>query len=200
MNLQKLQSQLDNYLIKAPYDAKVIDLNAFVNKKLNTNESVITLIDQNSLIASGQIPASKHASLSLNQTQAILTQSEQSLQLPLTYLASNTDRGAVNIEFLLPKDQGFVVGDTVELKINLKTQQSFIVPSDSIYQGQYVYLVQNNKLLQTKVTVVGFQFKNDEQWTLIQAEQLQNNDQILATRLSSPATGTSVNVIKELEL
>ncbi|BCE03774.1 efflux RND transporter periplasmic adaptor subunit [Marinicellulosiphila megalodicopiae] len=198
INLQKLQSQLSDYLIKAPYPAKIINLNATVNQKLKAGDQVITLIDQNSLIASGQVPATKHALLSLNKTQANLTVDNKNTQLILTYLASSAERGAVNVEFLLPSDKEFVVGDTIELKINLQSVQSFIVPSDSIYQGQYVYLIREDRLQQTKVEILGYQFINDSQWTLIQADDLENDTQILATRLSSPATGTSVKVIKEL--
>ena len=82
------------------------------------------------------------------------------------------------------------IGQYVTAKISGKNIKSaLVVPSSAIYQGSFVYLAKNEKLLRQEITIA---WQNGKQALISQG--LNAGDQVITTPLGQVTTGTGIKV------
>ncbi len=85
------------------------------------------------------------------------------------------------------------IGQYVTAKIQGKTlTDALVIPNKTIYQGSYVYIVEQGKLLRKDITIA---WQND-QFALIE-RGLKNNDLLVLTALGQVNSGTPVSISKQ---
>lgn len=211
--LAKAQLALERTKIVAPYNGRIlsqkVDLGQVVNKnnqlaeiyavdtvevRLPIKNNELSLID---LPEDFQKADSKQSQSSVIFTSAIDQQSwqgnlvrtegainEMSQQL---YVVAQIDDP---YGLKLKQTKSIKIGQYVSAKISGKTiQNALVIPTKAIYQGSYVYIVENNVLLRKEIELL---WKNSEE--AIVKTGLSANDKLVTTALGQVSSGTPVSI------
>ncbi len=198
------QLDLDRTRITAPYDARIVSVNAGPGDRIKTGDQLITLYNQNRLEVRAQIP---------NRTLSMLRQSAQSqpvtavapldgqtLQLELDRFAATVNAGQAGIDsFFAIKDSTLLVeaGRSLSLYVDLPPlDNSIALPATALYGLDRVYKVVDERLEAVSVTRLGdTRMPNGELYILVHSEQIQNGDAILITQLPNAISGLKVKEV-----
>ena len=209
-NLAKANLDLQRTQIKAPYDGRIknkkVDIGQFVNANTQLAEVFATdaievrLPIKNSELAFIHLPGNFQNRTALQSFPKVQIISE--LGIPQTWdgeiirteaaidVTSNQLNVVARIKNPFIADaqhySPLKIGQYVKAKIEgVKLTDVIVVPNNSIYQGSYVYLLQDG-LIQRRNITIGFQ-TNDKS---LVTEGLQTGDQLITSTLGQIPSGT----------
>ncbi|MEL6290067.1 MAG: efflux RND transporter periplasmic adaptor subunit [Pseudomonadota bacterium] len=209
-SLRQAKKKLADTKLIAPFDAYVSDVNADVGRLLGASDRVATLLDEDWIEARFVLTNAQYGRL-------VGAAREDGMQLigmpvtviwrvgdaPLRYAAKITRIGAT-----IAAGQGGVTmiaridtptepvplrpGAFVEVELADRRYANVVrLPQTSLYDGNTVYVVEENRLAPRKVTLVG----TDGAFVLVQSDGLSDGASVITTRLSNVGEGIKVEVL-----
>ncbi|MCO4782729.1 MAG: efflux RND transporter periplasmic adaptor subunit [Candidatus Cloacimonetes bacterium] len=196
--LQKAKLILSRTEIYAPYDGRVIDTDLTVSQVISNNALLANIYASNQIEISlpiknkdlplfdfdniGSVVLKSHLSNSVFTGQIVRTQSlldEQSKQLYC-------------IALITPHSK-LHVGEFLSAKIKVSPiKNAIVIPSEAIYQGQFVYIEKNNIIRKKDIEIAW----SDSNHSIV-SSGLHNNDSIILTKLGAVSSGTAVKVVNK---
>ena len=203
LQLQQIEALVAELTVTAQFAAQVVDIAVTQGQSVAANQSLIDIVDASAYVAQGQIPLSM--ALALQGRKDIVAYPSQprgntstQLQWPLSSLGQKSLAGVVDIEFSLNStaSQSWLLGENIQVLLQMPEVNAVLLPADAVYFNQQVYVIENNKLAARDVLVVGHRFVDGVAMALVQSSALNEGDQLLITRLSSPTSGMAVSILE----
>lgn len=213
--LEKAQLNLERTKIKAPYAGRVLNRSVDLGQVVSNNMQLATIYATDSVeirlpIKNKDLPfinlpeqyrdGAKNLSGSVvNFTSDLI--GEQQWQGQLIRTEGAIDESAqqlyvvaqINDPYKSTKDNQYPVkiGQYVKAKINGKVApQVLVIPNNAIYQGSYVYVVENGTLQRKNIALA---WQNAQQ--SIVSEGLEAGSQLVLTPLGQVSSGTAVQIM-----
>lgn len=143
--LSEAQYAIDNAVIRAPFDAVVLEVNTEVGQFISVGSQVATLLDIGAMEVEANVPARFIGALQADVPVAANTDVGGALELQLrailpTEFAATRTR-PVRFEVMAP-DMAVAVGQTVTLNIPVSAPREVVsVPKDALVQGNNGWMV-----------------------------------------------------------
>ncbi|WP_228768527.1 efflux RND transporter periplasmic adaptor subunit [Shewanella sp. TC10] len=210
------QAQLDKALlalertkIVAPFDGRILEKNVDVGRVVSTNAELATIYAtdyveirlpiNNKDLALVDLPeqgkravapvqfesdliGSQNWQGQLDRTEGAIDSSSQQL-----YVVAQIDEP---FSYQSQKQMPLKIGQYLTAKIEGKVLKgAIVIPTKSIYQGSYVYVVEDGKLLRKEVTTL---WRNSQDAVI--SSGLQADDNLVTTSLGQVSSGTPVSI------
>ena len=198
--LGRAKLELEDAIIKAPFEGKITSVNVSVGNHVSLNTPLVSLYNLDEVYLRAQIP---HRLLSIlfnalknKQDIYAVPQKNPLIKLKLDRLASEVDTGDANIDafFTVPKKYAALVplGTSVAVLINLPAVQAYKIPRTALYGHNKIYIIQNHRLKSIKVDRLGKIESNSSLDLLITSPELKPGDRLLVTKLPNARGGLKV--------
>ncbi len=198
------QLDLDRTQITAPYDARIVSVNAGPGDRIKVGDQLITLYNQKRLEVRAQIPNRTLSMLRQTARQQPVTATAnldgQLLQLELDRFAATVNTGQAGIDsFFAIRENTLPVeaGRSLSLFVNLPSlDNSIALPATALYGLDRVYKIVDERLQAVSVVRLGdTQMPDGERYVLVRSEQIENGDAILITQLPNAISGLKVKEV-----
>lgn len=191
---QAQQSQL-TLQVSAPYDARIAKLLVSEGQTVNAGDDLAQLYDPSSLVVYARAPARYQLNQYPLDQLTVTDNNGHAWQVSAVQPIAETGGQRLT---LVPIDAAALLaplGQYLSFTLGYPTDadRTVDVPTTAVYDQQRVYIANNGALLAVPVTLVG----RSERGFLIQADALNEQTQIITTRLKSPVTGTPIQVSGE---
>jgi multidrug efflux pump subunit AcrA (membrane-fusion protein) len=196
IELEQVREQLNDLTPVAPYNAEVVSINTANQARVNSGESMMTLVDRSSLFVRTQVPLGIYRSIAGTDISASALLNGTRYPLALDNLSATSNTGSVDLTLRLPSDIPVLINETLELSLSLPPINSFAIPQNSVYYGNQIYQITDGVLQAVTVSILGYQQRDGMQWALINSDALNADATVLTTRLSQPTNGTPVSVLE----
>lgn len=200
LDIEDIEENLEDARVTAPFDAEVTGLNVSLNSTVGTGEVLLSLVDRSRLRVETPVPAEQAHRLRQGMT-AELHRQQGALSLVLDGWESVSSGGSLRLRFFLAESDMESGESRLPLEghypVNLALEEEtdvFILPVTALYENQYVYRIEDDRLQRISVTVVGHQGRQRDARVLVRAEDLSPGDSVLLTRLANAVTGLPVLV------
>lgn len=203
--IARAERRVEETELKAPFDAYVTEVTAQVGRMTSANDKVATLIDRDWIEAQFSLSDSQFGrivavggKLEGRAVEVRWTLGGKTFSYParIARIAARiaSVSGGIDV-FARVLDPATPVplrpGAFVELGLNdIRFDDVISVPNTALYDGNTVYVVNNDRLAPRRVTVVGTNGGD----LLVRAE-IADGDQIVTTRMSTPGQGVLVKRI-----
>ena len=211
--LRQAELNLKRTSVKIPFDSVVTEKNVNHGSVVNTQTVLAKLNGTGSFWIETSIPGEylKFLNLSFSQQKfdnkvriyELNMQNDKYINGEIIKLLSSVDPKGKMAKLLIEvKDPlnlkgvknkfPLLSGNTVKVVIEgIKFNNIYSLPTNLIYEGNYVLTVKNDKLKKTPVDIVWKDVKNS-----FIRKGLNDNDSIIVTNISAPVDGMKVKVIK----
>lgn len=157
--LQDAQTDLTNRTITAPFDGTIGGFSVSVGDYVNPGNTLTNLVDNNHLRAEYALPIKYLDQVKLNQPVIISnTANKNSITATVSYISPNVDTNTQTINVhanIINTSSTFKPGEFVTIQQTISAQQKMLlVPEQSVlasFNGEYVFIVNNNKAIKTPV-------------------------------------------------
>ena len=188
--------------LRAPFAGKIAKVHASAGGTLLRGAPVVEIFNPESarlraLVPNRYIPALQDGT----DARALLVSGGKTLELPLTNIAPRAEsgQGSVEVFFALPPD-GWVLGATFELQLELPAETALELPFDSIYAEARIYRIdEDDRARGAECTRLGVSRKNGGVRALLRCPGVAEGDRIIATQLPGLAEGAKVRVLGAAE-
>lgn len=196
--------RLEETKLIAPFDAYVNSVNAEIGRTMSVNDRVATLIDQNKIDVRFTLTNAQYGRIlaeekTLNGRDVLV--SWRVGDRPITYKANivrtgaviTSQNGGVEVYALVKNPVSPVAlrsGAFVEVTLDDRKYQNVIrLPQTAIYNGNKIFIIENERLKEQTVEIVGASASD----ILIKAD-LPKGTEILTTKLTLAGEGVKVKV------
>lgn len=198
VNLNRTKLNVERSHVKANFNGRVLQVSVAEGDQVNANTLVLEYYPLGSLELRAKLPAKTRLKIqqALDQNQAIQawyrSQGEQ-ITLPLVRLGGEATSSGLDSFFKVPTDLSHLrPGDVLEIVLEMPAQQqAFAVPYSALYSSDRVYVVEDDRLVSRKVSVVGEVNRDNVRWALIEGN-LSEGDQVSVTHLPNAISGLLV--------
>ncbi len=208
-NLEKAQLNLERTIIKAPYDGRIksttVDFGQFVNMNSQLAEVFATdLVEirlplKNSELGYINLPEGNTDSNSNTLPDVIInsdlgTPQKWQAKIVRTEAAIDSNSQLLHVVAQIKAPFAKTSDGKTQLKIGQyvtaeiqgkKIEQALIIPNSSVYQGSYVYVLEEGLLYRRDIRIT---FQSSDQAVI--AEGLNFNDQLVISPMGQVASGT----------
>jgi len=201
------QRRLDETSLKAPFNAYVVEVSSQVGRMVSANDKVATLIDRDWIEAKftlsdeqyGRILGGRRA-LEGRKIDVVWVLGEKQVVYPaiIERVGAQVNAATGGVEVLARiTDPSTPIrlraGAFVEVRVpDKKFVNVFRVPPTALYSGSTIYVIEDGRLSERAIKVVGA-VQND---VLIEGP-ITSGARILATRISTPGNGVRVQEIEQ---
>lgn len=175
----------------AEFDGQVMNIQVEKFEELQTNQTILTLVDQTQLMVEGYVALEQINASQLND--ASLTVNGQSINLNLNSVDRLSQNGTVKVMFEInDENHNLVLNQFVSIKWPQPiVEDSVLVPASSVYENAFIYEInQDQELNRISVNVVG---RSDNGWLVNSNENLVDKT-LLVTRLPDASQSKFVNI------
>lgn len=198
VNLNRTKLNVERSHVKANFNGRVLQVSVAEGDQVNANTLVLEYYPLGSLELRAKLPAKTRLKIqqALDQNQAIQawyrSQGEQ-ITLPLVRLGGEATSSGLDSFFKVATDLSHLrPGDVLEIVLEMPAQQqAFAVPYSALYSSDRVYVVEDDRLVSRKVSVVGEVNRDNVRWALIEGN-LSEGDQVSVTHLPNAISGLLV--------
>lgn len=190
--IDQAQEQLDDAMVKAPFTAKVSQVQVQVGATVNPGEPLLTLVDTNQQELVAWVSASSlDAVESLDTLEGQLQLASRTVPVTFSHADPAASAGSLRMFFEAQNnDTSLVLNRYYRMWVNLPAKSSFAVPESAVYSNAYVYTLADDRLQRKAVNVVGERYQDGQLWRLVQGEL--DGEAVLVTRLQNAAQGLAV--------
>lgn len=197
-NLERTKLNVERSHVKAKVAGRVLQVLVSETEQVNANTLVLEYYPLSSLELRAKLPPKTRLKIQqlLDNNQSVnawyRAQGKQTA-LPLMRLAGEATTSGLDGFFSVPAELSYLrPGDVQEIVLEIPTQQrGFAVPYSALYSSDRVYVVEDNRLVLRKVSVVGEVDVNNVRWALIEGD-LAEGDQLSVTHLPNAISGLLV--------
>lgn len=192
--------------IRAPFNARVLEINTSVGNRVRPGDPLITLYDLDRIQLRAQLPDHWRDRLTEAQHKAELVAQArlngQHYQLRLERLAARINTGQAGLDALFsvpPALKTPLPGQTLELQLQLPPRPGlFALPPEALYGSDRVYrLAEEDRLESVTVEVAGKRRNADgRQQVLLASPELKAGDLVITTQLPNAIGGLPVRVVE----
>ena len=198
-NVRFAKRRLHETTLVAPFDAYISEANAEVGRLLNVNDRVATLIDRNWIEVRFTLTDKQYGQIIATEGTVVGRGVEVVWRLgtrKFTYKAAiervaakiNSSRGGVDVYARLSNPSAPVpirVGAFVEVRVADRNYENVArVPGSALYNNSKIYVINNGRLAERKVEVIG-RYGSD---VLVRGE-VKAGERMVLTRLTRPGGG-----------
>jgi len=199
-SLESINAQIDDTHIMAPFSGIIASIGVDEGQQVAVNTPLVTLYNPESMAVESRVPV-KWLHLLLNQEQKISATSiinDLRYSLTLSEVDSVTNQGSILVKFQFDNAPLVALGQHIALTAVLpEINDVYAIPAKVLYEGQLVFIVENNRLQSVSVTSFGQLQNEGETWYLVKSEELEDSPLLLNTRLPNASTGLKVNIAKD---
>ena len=197
LEVEALQAQVADAAVYAPFSGLVAALDVEVGDQVIANQQLLTLFDDQQLGLATRIPLAQ--ALPILQTVEPVTASAsiagQSAELRLTDIESIAAAGSLAARFQFQGPVVIALGEHEPLTVELPAHEGvFAAPATSLYENRLIYKIEQQRLVDVEVTVLGQTLVDGATWYIFESPQLQAGDSILVTRLPNASRGLPVSL------
>ena len=201
-SIERAQRRLEETELRAPFSAFVTEVGAQVGRLVGSNDKVATLIDRDWIEARfnltdeqfGRI-VSKEGKLTGREVLVRWNLGSNTFAYPaiIERIGARISSATGGVEvYARIKDPAQPIplrpGAFVEIDVpDTKFEGVFRLPATALYNGDTIYVVENERLVPRQVNVVG----GIEQ-DLLFAGEVRDGDRVITTRISTPGEGVKV--------
>lgn len=200
------ERRLDETVLKAPFNAYVVDVTSQEGRMVGANDKIATLIDRDWMEVKFTLSNQQFGRLVADSKTLegrdvdivwVLGSKEVRYPAKIVRVGAEVSADTGGVEMLARIDNPSTpiplrAGAFVDVYVPDTTFEGvFQVPPTALYSGDTVYVVEDERLVARQVDVVG-SLKND----LLIKGPIASGAQIVATRVSTPGTGVRVQVVE----
>lgn len=186
--------------VKAPKDGRIAKVVVSQGERVNAGSVMVEFYALDSLELRAKLPVRDFNQIdqrlqSGEEVRAYLSTSEQvSTALKLDRMAGEASSSGVDLFFQIPKALQYLrPGDLLEVDLQGATyNQAVALPYSAIYGNDRIYIIEDERLKATKVTVLGDRMIDGHLWALIKAD-IPQDSQVNITHLPNAVTGLKVS-------
>jgi len=196
-SLNQLQDSVSNLTIKADFSGVVNQLNIKSFEEVTMNQSLLTLVNQSSLVVEtyAAVNSLSFSDLSIG-TSAIGKIDDTKIKLSLTSFDQVAKQGAIKLTFFALNQTDLTLNRYMNVQLPLNSIENvYSVPVFTVYSNNRIYAVVKGVLTRIDVEVLG---KKDENLLIkvINSDAINTIEfDLLTTRLNDAINGLEVNVI-----
>ncbi|MBE8158227.1 MAG: HlyD family efflux transporter periplasmic adaptor subunit [Betaproteobacteria bacterium] len=182
--------------LRAPFAGKVVKVHASAGSRLSRGAPIMEIFNPESARLRARVP-NRYVRMLKTDSRARLVANGKTLELPLTNISPQAEsgQGSVEVFFALPPD-GWVLGATFEVQLELPAETALELPFDSIYAESRVYRIdKDGRARGVECARLGVSRKNGEVLALLRCPGVAEGDRIIATQLPGLAEGAKVRVV-----
>ena len=197
-NDERAQLNAQRATVIAPYAGRVVKLSVSEGDQVVANAELMQYDGFEHLEVRAVLPhrhrdaveQALNAGLAL---QARLETLQQSYRLPLRRFGGEALKAGVEVVFTLPTNLAYLrPGVQVVLALDLPmVKHGFAVPFTALYGQDKVYVIEDDRLVARRVSLIGEVARNGESWALIQGE-LVAGDRLMMTHLPNAVSGLRI--------
>ena len=203
--IDKLNNDLEETTVFAPFSGHISNLNIEVGKEITSNDNLAVLSDTDNLEAKFFIGGSDYFKLTQFKNNGL--EEVVNIKWVIGNKSYKTKGKIIRIDGLINKEiAGINIYAQIDkslpkiplgafIEINLKSNiasDAIIVPSSSIFNNKYIYLVKNKKLIKHEIVVIS----EEREGIIIKDNNLSGN-YIATTRLSNMKDNMQVETLQK---
>ena len=186
-------------VLRAPFDGRITSVDVSDGDRVQPGRILIALYDLQKLRVRARLPSrlAPELKLLLSEGTQVTARIEGSEQVAtLKQLSSEVEKGSSGINALLelPANSSLEVGRTVEITLQMPALHAVVsLPRQSIYEENFVYVVEKQRLKRVPVDVLGSR-KNEsgDLELLVNTSQLHAGTEIMISDLPEAREGLLV--------
>ena len=203
--IDKLNNDLEETTVSAPFSGHISNLNIEVGKEITSNDNLAVLSDTDNLEAKFFIGGSDYFKLTqfknngleeLVNIKWVIGNKSYKTKGKISRIDGliNKEIAGINIYAKIDKSLPKIpLGAFIEINLISNTpSDAIIVPSSSIFQNKYIYLVRNQKLIKREIIVIS----EEREGIIIKDNNLSGN-YIATTRLSNMKDNMQVETLQK---
>lgn len=203
--IDKLNNDLEETTVSAPFSGHISNLNIEVGKEITSNDNLAVLSDTDNLEAKFFIGGSDYFKLTQFKNNGleevvnikwVIGNKSYKTKGKISRIDGliNKEIAGINIYAKIDKSLPKIpLGAFIEINLISNTpSDAIIVPSSSIFQNKYIYLVRNQKLIKREIIVIS----EDREGIIIKDNNLSGN-YIATTRLSNMKDNMQVETLQK---
>jgi RND family efflux transporter MFP subunit len=193
------QINLDRTKVRAPFDGVVSDLAISQGDRIRADDTLMRLQNPASIEVRMQIPAryaeSVTQGLATRQTMTALVEiGTQSVRGELVRISGQTREASGGVDSFVrfqTSPRGLRLGSTVRVLLELPPEDNVIaLPAEAFYGRNQLYKLVDNRMQMVEVERIGERVQlNGGTEVLVRSTLLNDDDQIVVTKLSNAADG-----------
>ena len=205
--LREAEVKLGRTRIEAPFAGRVTSVSVSKGELVQPGSVMVEMYDTTQMVIRTQIPGSnlaavKQAISAGEQLSAHITLRDQILEAKLTRLSGEVSRGRSSVDglFTVSGDVPLELGRAVQLRLSLPSiEDSILVPVQSMYGHDRVFIVAGERLLGIEVERVG-QLTDEAGHLniLIRSPEIGPSVPIITSQLSNAITGLKVTTSENM--
>ncbi|MCY4051747.1 MAG: HlyD family efflux transporter periplasmic adaptor subunit [Gammaproteobacteria bacterium] len=204
--LGRSKRDLERASIKAPFDGRIAEVMVTTGDRVPRGGKLLNIYNESALEVRAQVPFSYATKIqqAIDTNQQVLAKAvyeNQQVNLTLHRLTALIEQGQAGIDafFRTTSIQLPALGSTLDILVNLPILHNVIViPPDALYNGNRIYLVDNNKLVPREVTQVGMRIhENGSQTIILDGSDFSDDENILISRLPRAVSGMQVQIVEQ---
>lgn len=203
--IDKLNNDLEETTVSAPFSGHISNLNIEVGKEITSNDNLAVLSDTDNLEAKFFIGGSDYFKLTQFKNNGleevvnikwVIGNKSYKTKGKISRIDGliNKEIAGINIYAKIDKSLPKIpLGAFIEINLISNTpSDAIIVPSSSIFQNKYIYLVRNQKLIKREIIVIS----EEREGIIIKDNNLSGN-YIATTRLSNMKDNMQVETLQK---
>lgn len=208
-DFKRAKLDLDRTAIKAPFDGYISRLYVSPGTRIQSNETILEIFNQDTIEIKIQVPQSTMAQIrnSINSADDIYAKTtifNKTYELKFRSLTANQDvtSGGTDAFFVFKDPESTkdirTIGKTVTVTLTLpETNNVFIIPTLSLHHNDRIYLIEDDKLKGVSVDVKGAIKSGSLEFLIIASDKIKDSDKILASVLPAAIDGLDVEIIEK---
>lgn len=190
--------------VTAPFSGRITTIMVSAGERTKSDSQLIQLYDDFQLelraqVPSGHIPALRQALDAGQPVNAFATDNGRPIELVLHRLSANVleGQGGIDAFFRARGERLPVPGGTLEVNMQLPPiENAVVLPADSLYGRDRVYLVRGDVLQSRTVRRLG-QLSDDRgrQLLILAGDAFETGDQVINSRLPQAVNGLKVRIM-----
>ncbi|MEQ8824361.1 MAG: efflux RND transporter periplasmic adaptor subunit [Filomicrobium sp.] len=201
-SIERAERRLAETRLRAPFSAYVTEVGAQVGRMVGSNDKVATLIDRDWIEVRFNLTDEQYGRIVANEKSIAGREVDVRWvlgQTVFTYPATiervgariTSDTGGVEVFARIANPLEPVPlrpGAFVEINVpDTKYRAVFKVPAAALYNGDTIYVIENDRLVGRKVSIVGGKSQD-----LLVRGDLKDGERIMTSRISTPGDGIKV--------
>jgi multidrug efflux pump subunit AcrA (membrane-fusion protein) len=206
LSLEQASIHHSRHQLRAPYAGKIIDVFTAPGQRITAQETLIKLYDPLRVELTATLPNRLidvfQSNIQKNQAIQASNAANPQQTFVLKRLSAEVGRGELGQQaiFLPSHHQHLVLGQHIEIHAEIPNQSMIMrLPSQSLFDDNHIYLIQNNQLKRIKIQRVGFQKIAEHYYLLFTSKQaIAPQTLALAQPLPQATDGLTVSIEKTI--
>lgn len=204
--VERAKKQFDEATLEAPFTGRLTRVSGQIGQTVIPGQELAYIYDPSQMEIHVQLPLSLANALmtnaiTMNQVTGALEVDQKNLPVRLKSMSGTVEKGYASQQGVFVIEEGgsaVTPGQSVSLKVQIApVANSFLIPELALFEDGRVYRKNaDDRLESIDVTVVGTKHL-DKPYYLVTSDKLNDQDQLMITRLSNAISGLLTTSVEE---